>query len=217
MISNKTFGICFVSLCATLMIMVVFSIRPSPVVARTNLEYLPKEIAGYKGVDDTFPESVNRELNTDKQLYRHYRSSDGSQFDLYIGYYGTAKGGRTGHNPYACLPGAGWAIVDSRKTGIRQPNNSSDTELNYVKARRNGVNTVMLHWYQTAGTKVVSSGIQQNIEKFWGCLLHNRNDGAFVQITMQVPDESVVAAEVKISDFAGHVLQLLPSYWPVEE
>src|SRR5665647_380428 len=120
MISNKTFGICFVSLCATLMIMVVLSIRPTPVVARTNLEYFPKEIAGYKGVDDTFPESVNRELNADKQLYRHYRSSDGSQLDLYIWYYGTAKGGRTGHNPYACLPGAGWAIVDSRKTGIRQ-------------------------------------------------------------------------------------------------
>src|SRR5665811_1355673 len=110
MISNKTYGICLVSLFTTLLIAGLLSIRPKPVIARTNLEYLPKEIAGYKGVDDTFPEAVNRELNADKQLYRHYRSSDGSQIDLYIGYYGTAKGGRTGHNPYACLPGAGWAI-----------------------------------------------------------------------------------------------------------
>jgi len=217
MISNKTYVICLVSLFTTLVVVGLLSIRPTPVIASTNLEYLPKEIAGYKGVDDFFPESVNRELNADKQLYRHYRSSDGSQIDLYIGYYGTAKGGRTGHNPYACLPGAGWAIVDTRKAGIRQPDKPSETELNYVRARRNGVNTVMLHWYQTAGATVVSTGMQQNIERFWGRLLHNRNDGAFVQITMQVPDESVAAAEVKVSAFVGHILQVLPGYWPVEE
>lgn len=217
MMSNKTFGISLVSLFAALMMVGLLSMRPRPVVARTNLDSLPEEIAGYRGVDDSFPESVTRELNADKQLYRHYRSSDGSRLDLYIGYYGTAKGGRTGHNPYACLPGAGWAIVDSRKTAIRQPGNSSNTELNYVQARRNGVNTVMLHWYQVAGTTVVSSGIRQNIEKFWGRLLHNRNDGAFVQITMQVPDESLAAAEAKVAGFAALVLKLLPDYWPVEE
>lgn len=217
MISNRAYVICLVSLFATLAIVGLLSLRPSPVIARTNLEHLPTEIAGYKGVDDRFPESVNRELNADKQLYRHYRFGDGSQIDLYIGYYGTAKGGRTGHNPYACLPGAGWAIVDSRNIGIRQPNNSSDTELNYVQARRDGVNTVMVHWYQTAGTIVVSTGIQQNIEKIRGRLLRNRNDGAFVQISMQVPDESVLVSEAKVIDFAGWILKLLPDFWPVEE
>ena len=217
MISNKTYGICLVSLCMTLLIAGLLSIRPRPVVAKTNLENLPKEIAGYKGVEDTFPEAVNRELNADKQLYRHYRSDDGSQIDLYIGYYGTAKGGRTGHNPYACLPGAGWAIVDSRKTGIRQPNKTSDTELNYVQARRDGVNTVMVHWYQAAGTTVVSTGIQQNIERFWGRLVHNRNDGAFIQITTQVADERTEDARRSVQDLAGLVLQLLPEYWPIEK
>lgn len=217
MISNKTYGICLVSLFATLVIVGLLSIRPRPVVARTNLEYLPKEIAGYKGVDDAFPESVNRELNADKQLYRHYRSSNGSQLDLYIGYYGTVKGGRTGHNPYACLPGAGWAIVDSRKIGISQSNNTSDTELNYIQARRNGVNTVMLHWYQTAGATVLSTGMQQNIDRFLSRLIRNRNDGAFIQITTQVPDERVEDARRRAQDFAELVLQLLPGYWPVEK
>ncbi len=217
MISNKTYVICLVSLIATLVIVGLLSLRPTPVVARTNLEYLPMEIGGYRGTDDTFPESVNRELNADKQLYRHYRSSDGSQLDLYIGYYGTAKGGRTGHNPYACLPGAGWAIVDSHKIGFRQPNNSSDTELNYVRARRNGVNTIMAHWYQAAGATVMSTGFQQNIERFWGRLLRNRNDGAFVQITTQVPDAKVVDATAKARTFAAQVIRLLPQYWPIEK
>ncbi len=216
MISNNAYAISLASLCATLVMIGVLSIRPTPVVARTNIEYLPREISGYSGLDDTFPDSVNRELNADKQLYRHYRSGAG-QIDLYIGYYGTAKGGRTGHNPYACLPGAGWAVVDARKKIITLPGTQAKTELNYVQAHRNGSNTVMVHWYQTAGTTVVASGMQQNIEKFWRRLLHNRNDGAFVQITMQVPDELVANAEVKVADFAGSVLQHLPTYWPIEE
>lgn len=217
MIANKTYGICFLSLVATLVVVGLLSIRPKPVVARTNLEYLPKTIAGYNGIDDSFPESVNRELNTDKHVYRHYRANNRIPIDLYIGYYGTAKGGRTGHNPYACLPGAGWAIVDARKTGIRQPDNFEDTELNYVQARRNGVNTVMVHWYQGAGTTVMSTGIQQNIERFWGSLLHNRNDGAFVQVSAQVPDVLVADAISEVRTFSGLVLRLLPDYWPIEK
>lgn len=216
MISNKTFGICLVCFFTTLVVVALLSIRPRPVIARTNIEYLPKEIAGYKGVDDTFPEAVNRELNADKQLYRHYMSSDGSQLDLYIGYYGTAKGGRTGHNPYACLPGAGWAIVDSQKVTIPRLAPLTDAEVNYVRARRSGVNTVMIHWYQTAGTSVVSTGFQQNIERFRGRLIRNRNDGAFVQITTQVPDDQIEDAREKTQKYAGLILELLPVYWPVE-
>lgn len=217
MISNKTCGICLVSLIVTLMIVGLLSIRATPVIARTNLEYLPLEIGGYRGTDDVFPESVNRELNADKQLYRHYRSGDGSLIDLYIGYYGTAKGGRTGHNPYACLPGAGWAIVDSRKLTIARQSPLSDVEVNYVRARKNGINTVMVHWYQIAGTSVVSTGLHQNIERFWGRLIRNRNDGAFVQITTHVPDERIEDATLKVQNYAGLIIQLLPGYWPVEK
>lgn len=217
MMSSKAFIISMVGMLVTLMLVGFISIRPKPVVVRTNLDDLPMSIAGYRGTEDAFPESVYRELNADKHVYRHYTAGDGSQLDLYIGYYGTAKDGRTGHNPYACLPGAGWAIVDTRKVRIRQPSQLSDVEANYIRARRNDVNIVMVHWYQTAGMTVVSTGIQQNIERFWGRLLRNRNDGAFVRVTMQVPDESVVAAETKVTEFAGLVLQRLPSYWPVEE
>lgn len=215
--SSKAFIIAIVGMLVTLTLVGFISIRPKPVVVRTNLENLPMEIAGYRGTEDAFPESVYRELNADKHVYRHYLSGDGSQLDLYIGYYGTAKGGRTGHNPYACLPGAGWAIVDSRRVRIRQPSQSSDVEVNYVQARRNGINTVMVHWYQTAGSTVMATGIRQNIERFLGRILRNRNDGAFVRVTTQVPDDRVLDAEAKVADFAGRVLQLLPGYWPIEK
>lgn len=214
MISSKTFLASVVGMLVTLTIVGLFALRSKPVIVRTNLENLPLEIAGYKGTEDTFPESVYRELNADKHLYRHYQAGDGSRLDLYIGYYGTAKGGRTGHNPYACLPGAGWAIVDSGKVRIRQ---SSDVEVNYVQAGRDGVNTIMVHWYQTAGTTVMSTGIQQNMERFWGRLVRNRNDGAFIQVTSHVADDQVADAKSRVQQFAGLVMQLLPEYWPVEK
>lgn len=115
------------------------------------------------------------------------------------------------------MPGAGWAIVNSQKVKIRQFSQSSDVDINYVQARKNGDNIVMVHWYQTAGTIVVSTGYQQNIERFWGRLLNNRNDGAFVQISTQVPDDQVINTATKVRAFAEQVLQLLPRYWPIEK
>jgi EpsI family protein len=202
---------------ASLSAITVILFRPVPVVVRTNLENLPMNIAGFTGIEDVFPKSVYRELNADKNIYRHYLSRDGYKLDLYIGYYGTAKGGRTGHNPYACLPGAGWAIVDTSKVRIFQTTHSLGVEVNYIHARKDDINTVMVHWYQNAGSIVMSTGIQQNIARFWNRLLYNRNDGAFIRITAQVSDNEMPGTKIKIRDFAGQVLQLLPNYWPLEQ
>ena len=217
MISRKSFLASIVMLLATIAVVGLVSARPQPKVVWTGLEHLPLTIAGYHAVEDTFPEAVTRELNADTSVYRHYKTGGGTPLSLYIGYYGTAKGGRTGHNPYACLPGAGWAIVDTRSLKVPHPSGTRVDEVNYVQARRDGVNTVMLHWYQTAGSTVISTGIRQNIERIKGRLLLNRNDGAFVQLSMQVPENQVGDATIKLQQFAGFVLELLPTYWPVEE
>lgn len=215
--SNRSFVISILIMLASLSAITVILFRPVPVVVRTNLENLPMNIAGFTGIEDVFPKSVYRELNADKNIYRHYLSRDGYKLDLYIGYYGTAKGGRTGHNPYACLPGAGWAIVDTSKVRIFQTTHSLGVEVNYIHARKDDINTVMVHWYQNAGSIVMSTGIQQNIARFWNRLLYNRNDGAFIRITAQVSDNEMPGTKIKIRDFAGQVLQLLPNYWPLEQ
>jgi len=191
--------------------------RPVPVVVSTNLERLPMEIGGYTATEDSFSEGVYRELNADKHVYRHYQSQNGDRVDLYIGYYGTAKGGRTGHNPYACLPGGGSAIVDTGKVQIRRGTAVETVPVNYIQARKDERNTIMLHWYQTAGRTVVSTGLRQNIERFAGRILHNRNDGAFVQITASASDADVTKTRQKVEEFAALVLDQLPRYWPVEQ
>lgn len=212
---NSSFITALVLLVVTGAASSLLAYRSIPVVVATNLEKIPLEIDGYRGVEDRFPESVYKELNADKHLYRHYRAADGSVIDLYIGYYGTAKGGRTGHNPYACLPGAGIAIVEAKDAFLPKVGNGGQARVNYILAR-NEYNIMMLHWYQTAGNKVVSSGLRQNVERLLGRVIKNRNDGAFIRVSATVSDKDFPAEKQKLERFAAKVLDLLPRYWPIE-
>ncbi len=88
------------------------------VVARVNLDHLPRQILGFEGRDDRFDESVYRVLNADYHLLREYRGGAHPAVWLYIGYYGTAKGGRPSHVPQACYTGQGFSIVEWTKIAL---------------------------------------------------------------------------------------------------
>jgi len=214
---NKAFVITIFLL--TLSIIAVGSIaqRGIPVVAQTNLENLPTDIMGFKSVDDFFDDAIYQELNADKHVYRHYRSTTGEQIDLYIGYYGTAKGGRTPHNPYACLPGAGWGIINDEKIKLKTDKKNEYENVNFITTRKGESYDIIYHWYQSAKNKVLSTGIEQNIQRFVGKVLYNRNDGAFVRVSASTTKENVEQTKIRVKKFSEEILQLLPDYWPVEQ
>lgn len=215
--SNKSFIFSIIIFTVTILAVVGISLRGEPVVIATNLENLPMEIADFKATEDSFPESVYEELNADKHIYRHYRSKEGTQVDLYIGYYGTAKGGRTPHNPYACLSGAGWGIIKTNKVTLKMKYYKSGVNINYILSQKGQQYEAILHWYQSDGTKILDSGIKQNIQRFIGKTLYNKNDGAFVRVSIYTHKEDIHEANSIIVTFAEKVLGLLPQYWPVEK
>jgi EpsI family protein len=215
--TNKSSYTSLIILLITTLLVALISRRGEPLVVKTNLENLPTEIAGYKATEHFFPESIYKELNADKHVYRHYRNAEGRQVDLYIGYYGTAKGGRTGHNPYGCLPGAGWGILEARQLKLKTNRYPDGVSINLILARKGEMCGNILHWYQSDGNKVLSTGIQQNIQRFIGRVLYNRNDGAFVQVSVFGKKENMEEANLLAKSFAEKVLDLLPEYWPVEQ
>jgi EpsI family protein len=216
-ISNRSFVISMAVLVLTLILTVALSARGKPVVVSTNLENLPMEINGMQGVNDTFSELVYQALNADKHVYRHYQSSDGKKVDFYIGYYGTAKGGRTAHNPIGCLPGQGWGLLESREIILKPRYYPDGVPVNYLLSSKGDTVITTIHWYQSAGTKVISNGIRHNIQRFMGMVLRNRNDGAFVRVTVVSDKEDAEAAMKLAKAFSLRILNLLPGYWPEEK
>ena len=215
--SKKSFTISLAVLLVTIGLVASIAKRGSPVVVQTNLEKIPMNIAGYDATEDAFPDYVYEALNADKHIYRHYRGVDGREIDLYIGYYGTAKGGRTGHNPHGCLPGAGWVILKAHKIRVIPSYYPNGVDLNYILTRKGDEFICLMHWYQSAGKKVLSTGFEQNIERFKGRILHNRNDGAFIEVYTLTTENEIEEAKLLVKNFSEKLLDLLPDYWPVEE
>lgn len=215
--TNKSFSLSVLILLISTAAIMMVTLRDVPAVIRTNLEQIPMQIAGYSAVEDFFSDAVYEELNADKHVYRHYTDSAGEQLDLYIGYYGTAKGGRTAHNPYACLPSQGWAILDTGVISMQTNYAPSGVSLNYVISTNNSINKYMIHWYQSARTKVLDSGVKRNVQRFVGRIVHNRNDGAYVQVSTTRLGSVDEELPEDLTKFAQKILDLLPEYWPEEQ
>lgn len=215
--NNKSFTVSLIILVATIISVFAIASREQQVVVKTNLGGLPMEIMGYKGTEDVLPDSVSKELNADKYIYRSYRSNEGEGVDLYIGYYGTAKSGRTWHNPTVCVPAFGWGIIKSHKVSLNTKTHPNGIKVNCILARKGNLYRTLFHWYQSDGNKVLATEIEQNIQRFFGRILDNRNDGATIQISAFSDENGVEESFLLVKSFAEKVMELLPRYWPVEK
>jgi len=209
---NRAFVISLIILVSSIAISLSAASRRVPMVIETNLENLPMHIMGYQATEDSFSVDVYKELNADKNIFRHYQSSNTQQIDLYIGYYGTAKGGRSSHNPYACFSGAGWGINDTSKILL---DSMPATEVNYMLINKSGFYQVVLHWYQQGG-RIISTGWKMNLDRFKNLLMNNRNDGAFVRISMNSDQQHLASTVAQAKTFAAHIAAVIPHYWPEE-
>ena len=192
-------------------------VQPTVIVVDKKLDHFPGTFDGYTSENINMTANVVRELDTDVYLYRNYLV-EGQQVNFYVGYYGTQKGGRTGHNPNACYPSSGFAILSEEL--VELPVVFSHTDPERVKVTRLLISKadekqIVYHWYQSSANKILPRGIEQNIHRFKTRLFHNRNDGAFIRVS------SVVTGNVKetdelLTDFVEKIIPLLEQYWPIE-
>ncbi len=189
--------------------------RGPVVVAARNLGRLTAHIAGYDGTDFAFEDRVMEELDPDDTLSRRYVPGTGDlqPIVLYVGYYGTAKGGRTGHNPYACYPGAGWGVVSDERVPVDFAGRT--VSVNEIVVKRGLETQVVLFWYQSQRDRIIARGLQQNLNRFCNRLLHGRDDGAFVRLSADAP-EQVAPVSNQLRRFASQLMPLLAANWPAE-
>lgn len=176
---------------------------------------LPLTIGGWKGEVREFPQEVYKELREDDNMYRIYRDPAGHELGLYIGYYGTKRGGHPDHIPQGCYTGAGWGVVEDAPYPVTLDNGRTVTVHNFYAAKGDQSEQV-LYWIQNYRGEVMWSGLTQNIEKMKNKLFNRRNDGAFIRINSLVTTtrDETLAFE---TEFLKELMPHLHAVWPVEK
>jgi EpsI family protein len=212
-----SFWVSLLLMIATFAIVKTMHIGTDVVVWKKNINKIPYTIGGIQGVDIPLEGAVIKELDTDAFIFRNYISREGSVINLYVGYYGTRKGGRSAHNPEGCYPGAGWAIInESNVTLTIEHGGKENIPLNTLLVNKGNVKEIVYHWYQTEGGIVTVNGIQQNLNRFKSRLMHNRDDGAFIRVSKDLNNNYLETKE-DIENFIRQLFPLLIKYWPEEK
>jgi EpsI family protein len=200
-------GLTFLGICSVAM-------RPSLVMTENRLAHLPMQIGTLDGTEVHFEDSVYAVLNADANLLRIYRSPVDEATTLYIGYYGTAKGGRASHLPQFCYTGQGWSIEEWDFVSLDSPS-AGQHRINRMIVKKGVQRQLVYFWFQAEAT-VMATGLEQNWYKFQHRLLHNRNDGTFVRVSMDLPAGKEGQVEGTAKRFSEAVVPLLSTFWPRE-
>jgi EpsI family protein len=174
---------------------------------------------------DQFPDSVSRwrmtgesRLSADVQavlkasdvLMRDYRSDQGEQVQLYIGYHDGGKDAGEIHSPKHCLPGSGWYEVSSTRTRIP----AAGGDLNLVRAvyQKGEQKELFLYWYQVRGASI-SEEYSLKVAEIANSVRFGRRDAAFIRISVPFrtgEQQAAALGERFVADFYPTIRAFLP-------
>ncbi len=203
-------------ICATSILYGIRYFRGEVVLVEKKFYTLPHTIGEWHGVDKEFDESIYNELRADENLYRIYTHTNGNTLGLYIGYYGTKRGGHPDHVPTGCYPGSGWGIDSVTPLDVSSQDGAKTITVNNLYATKGDKAEQTLYWLQNFLGTVTYRGIEQNLEKMRTKLFYNRNDGAFIRINSPVENTRTETMQFQ-KEFIAELIPLLPDCWPREE
>ncbi|MDG2049283.1 MAG: EpsI family protein [Myxococcota bacterium] len=187
--------------------------RPRLLPEVTGLANTPHEIEGWIGQDDLLDLQVEEALNADFQLKRTYRRPTGEMVWLYVGYYGTERGGRPEHTPRGCYTGAGWGITDSQ---VLTADPYSGLRVQEYRVEREGQRRLVHFWYRSHRRTGMLGGLDQNIDRMLGRLMDGRADGALIRVSTPIEGEDDVSARGRLLGFGAALDPILEEKWPSE-
>jgi EpsI family protein len=188
-------------------------LRPDLDVDATALASLPTQIDGWSAQDVALDDAVEAELRADLNLQRVYLDSTGSVVWMYVGYYGTERGGRPEHTPRGCYTGAGWSIEETRRVPADA---SGERFVNEYLVARDGARQLVHFWFRSQRSERLLGGLDQNLDRVIGRLADGRADGALVRLSADLEGGDEVAARGRLLAFGAALEPLLAERWPRE-
>lgn len=191
-----------------------FQLRAPLAVDASPLGALPRQFAGWQAQDVPLESTVEAILRADFNVQRVYLHSLGSRVGVYVGYYGTERGGRPEHTPWVCYPNAGWAIESHRTVLVDA---ARGLQVNEFQVEKDGERALVHFWYRSFRSTGLLGGTDQVWDRFVGRLQHDRSDGALVRLSSAMgSDDDVVAVRTRLIGFGGEIDTLLDRHWPEE-
>jgi len=182
----------------------------------SSIEGISLTLDHWEGQEIPLSEGVERMLRADSQLQRVYLGRDANPVWLYVGYYGTERGGRPEHTPWACYPSAGWAILSAIE--MSQGGDSPDGaggKLNELVVEQGGSRRLVHFWYQTHRTQRIATETGLTIDHVLGRLSPSgRADGALVRLSTPIDQAGIEPARQRLRDFAAALAPNLRENWP---
>ena len=177
------------------------------------LDALPHELASWVGEDVPLDETVERMLRADHNVQRAYIDPAGGRVWLYVGYYGTERGGRSEHSPFVCYRAAGWTVQTEATQSIHVPGGGEVRELRVV---RDGRERLVHFWYRSHRTAHLVGEAAHAWDRFVGRIAGGRADGAFIRISAPLSGVTEDSVRARLFAFGVALDAELGRHWPHE-
>jgi EpsI family protein len=188
--------------------------RPEAEISRRPLREFPKEINGWRMVDEQkIDEESMAVLQVDDYIMRTYVNAAGDAMGLYVGYFKSQTEGKQVHSPRQCLPGSGWSIIERSEISVPlRTDTPGRAEINSFLMGRGAERDLFLWWYQGRG-RVYSNEYLNKAYLMWDRLRRGRTDGALVRVNSRVnPNADQTLQE--LTAFINIMMPQLPRYIP---
>jgi EpsI family protein len=181
-----------------------------------SISRIPLTLEGWRGEDIPLSEGVERMLRADSQIQRQYESPKSELIWLYVGYYGTERGGRPEHTPWACYPSAGWVILSAIEIPPSvTPSEKPGGALNELVVQKYNSRRLVHFWYRTHRAKNIATETGLTIDHVLGRLSTSRRaDGALVRLSTPIDQTGIEPARRRLRDFATALVPYLEEHWP---
>ncbi len=188
--------------------------RSGPESDAASLRALPLVVADWRAIDIPIEQDVADMLRADLNVQRAYVHPQGYVVYVYVGYYGTTRGGTPEHTPEMCYPAQGWAILARDSVEIAGTSGLAARE--FVVEKEGDLRLVHF-WYRTAQATGIQSTAALRWTHFWARLSAGRGDGALVRLDTPIEGDDVDGARLKLLPMDRAIESALTDVWPMEQ
>lgn len=203
-----------------LAVMLAIGNRPEYQPVRPSFDLFPRQINGWRGVEQPVDQESLAQLAATDYLSVNYLSGGGTLavqevVNVWAAYYQSQVSGSAAHSPLVCIPGGGWQIesVGTREIAMAPGDNAPRMTVNRLIIAQENDRQLVYYWFMEGGV-VETDEYAAKARLFMNAVLHNRRDGALVRYITPIRNNDIDAADRQLEGFIAQAAPEMKQYLP---